>query len=404
MRLYPWYQFSRNLLFWFPVFFLYMSSVVSIADVLLLEAIYYLAVVVFEAPSGYFSDRLGRRLTLLIGTAATFIGCLLFVGFSSFLPFVAGQVLFAVGMAFNSGTDSSLLYESLLAEGRGQQFASHESRAQTLGFVALAVAALSGGAVAGFDLRIAYLMSAAGALAALIFVLRFREPPDLERTQNAPLLQVREAVGLLRDPVLAWLMLFAVLLIVLIHVPYEFLQPYIAFLELDAALGSSLNAAPAISGFMAAAIMVLAASASLVAAPLGRRLGLPTLLLLAIGVEVVVIATMASVLSVLALAVIAFRSVPNALTRPLIHAAMHPRLPSALRATYISLQSLAGRLAFSFTLAIASASVSGSEQLEPDAMVLILMTYLVATCLLLPVLVYGAAFLRRRLDADVTPG
>lgn len=34
--------------------------------VLRLEAIYYIAVVFLEVPSGYFSDRFGRRQTLLI--------------------------------------------------------------------------------------------------------------------------------------------------------------------------------------------------------------------------------------------------------------------------------------------------------------------------------------------------
>jgi MFS family permease len=34
--------------------------------VLRLEAIYYIAVVILEVPSGYFSDRFGRRQTLLI--------------------------------------------------------------------------------------------------------------------------------------------------------------------------------------------------------------------------------------------------------------------------------------------------------------------------------------------------
>ena len=44
-----------------PVFFLYFSSHLSLSEVLRLEALYCLAVVVLEAPSGYFSDRVGRR-------------------------------------------------------------------------------------------------------------------------------------------------------------------------------------------------------------------------------------------------------------------------------------------------------------------------------------------------------
>ena len=42
IRLYPWFIACSNLLFWFPVFFLYFSSLVNIDQVLLLEAVYYI--------------------------------------------------------------------------------------------------------------------------------------------------------------------------------------------------------------------------------------------------------------------------------------------------------------------------------------------------------------------------
>ena len=48
LELYPWYQALRNGVFWLPVFFLYFLSVVSLEEALLLESIYYLAVVTLE--------------------------------------------------------------------------------------------------------------------------------------------------------------------------------------------------------------------------------------------------------------------------------------------------------------------------------------------------------------------
>lgn len=66
LKLYPWYAALLHAHFWFPVFFLYFNSKFSLAEVLRLEAIYYAAIVLFEVPSGYFSDVVGRRATLLI--------------------------------------------------------------------------------------------------------------------------------------------------------------------------------------------------------------------------------------------------------------------------------------------------------------------------------------------------
>ena len=54
-------------------------------------------------------------------------------------------LLLAAGMAFNSGTDSSLLYESLESLGRGEEIALHEAKAQTASFRAAAAASIIGG-------------------------------------------------------------------------------------------------------------------------------------------------------------------------------------------------------------------------------------------------------------------
>ena len=49
--LYPRYRGLRDAIFWLPVFFLYFRSVLPADRVLLLEAVYYLGVVVMEVPS-----------------------------------------------------------------------------------------------------------------------------------------------------------------------------------------------------------------------------------------------------------------------------------------------------------------------------------------------------------------
>jgi len=45
------------------IFFLFFKAHLEIKIVLLLEAIYYISVVLLEVPSGYFSDRIGRKIT-----------------------------------------------------------------------------------------------------------------------------------------------------------------------------------------------------------------------------------------------------------------------------------------------------------------------------------------------------
>jgi MFS family permease len=108
LELYPRFLAAQNLLFWMPVFFLYLTSLVSLEQALALESLYYLGVVLLEVPSGYFSDRLGRRPTLVIAALCWCASYLLFAAAGSFASLAVAQLLLAAGWAFNSGTDSSI--------------------------------------------------------------------------------------------------------------------------------------------------------------------------------------------------------------------------------------------------------------------------------------------------------
>jgi MFS family permease len=105
VSLYPLYQFLFNTFFWMPVFFLYFSAHLPLGRVLQLEAIYYAAVVGLEVPSGYLSDTVGRRATLLISTSALAASYLLFfigpgLDGRAFEVFIAAQIFLAAGISF----------------------------------------------------------------------------------------------------------------------------------------------------------------------------------------------------------------------------------------------------------------------------------------------------------------
>ena len=83
------------------------------------------------------------------------------------------------------------------------------------------------------------------------------------------------------------------------------------------------------------------------------------------------------------------------MTKPVIVSLVHPRLTGGVRATYLSVQSLAGRLSFSVTLVLASLTVSNMEELSMEGLSGILLAYAACTVVALPVLVIGAIRLNR---------
>ncbi|MGI9463431.1 MAG: MFS transporter, partial [Aestuariivirgaceae bacterium] len=158
IKLYPWFQACRSLLFWQAVWFLYFQNVLSAAEAVMLAAIYDIGTLILEVPSGYMSDRIGRRITLIAATLATLTGCLMLGLGSSFYVFALAQVMLGAGTAFASGTDNALLYDSLIEDGREADVAWHEARAWRFTFAGLAVSALIGGLVSMYAMNYAFLL------------------------------------------------------------------------------------------------------------------------------------------------------------------------------------------------------------------------------------------------------
>lgn len=348
IRHYPIYAFFYNAFFWMPVFFLFFGERLPLAQVLQLEGIYYVAVVLLEVPSGYFSDRVGRKLTLVLSSVFLVTSYALFFASTGFAGFALAQVLLAGGIAFNSGTDTSFHYDSLVAAGREAEYEEREAMVAHRSLLAMASSALVGGLVASIDLRFAYGLSLVTALCTLAIAVGFREP---DRAGAAPaaefVRQIGNCLGHLRQPSLRWLFAFAVLAVVLNHVPYEFYQPYLGVLGAGLDLGDHTATA---AGVHAAVATLVAAAVARRSARIDARLGTVRTLLLAAGIQIAIIAAMGAVLHVAIVALVLLREVPDALSRAPLNAAVTPKIPRQERATYLSIQSLAGRLSFSALL------------------------------------------------------
>ena len=88
------------------------------------------------------------------------------------------------------------------------------------------------------------------------------------------------------------------------------------------------------------------------------RVGLTAARLLGAAVQLLLIGSMAFVLSGVVVALVLLRTAPRALMTAPLNAAVTPRIEKQHRATYLSIQNLTGRLAFSLLL-LGLASVVG---------------------------------------------
>lgn len=348
LRLYPWYVAGGSFFAWMPVFFLYFSTHVTLTEVLALEAIYYASVVLLEVPSGYFSDRVGRRPTLIISAAGLVAAYATFGLASSFVALACAQVLLAAGLAFNSGTDTSFHLSTLEELGEADRYADREAKLVSLTFAVGGAAAVAGGAIALLDIRFAYGLSLLGAAVALVAALAFAPVARASDEASASLVDsLRGCVDLAMTPRVGWFFAAAVVATVINHIPYEFYQPYLERLE-DTSWDAGTT--PLVAGLHLALVQVVAAVSAQGSSTLAARLGPVVLVLAATLLQLALVVGMAWWLSPWVALLLVGRSVPRALQDAPIRAVVAPNVPADLRATYLSLQSLMGRLGFALLL------------------------------------------------------
>ncbi len=368
LAVFAWYLPLSRIYFFAPIYFLYFMSRFDMDEVLLLGSIYYVSVVVCELPSGYLSDRVGRLVALRLSALAMSLAYALFlVGGESFVVFALAQILLGAGFASISGSDTAYHFDALRAAGRADEFAPREQRLTRNGYWAGGVGAVAAGVAAQGDLALAYALCLVNAVGLLGLSLALREPV---RTSGGlatahPIAQARAVGRRLRDRQLLWLFGFGVVSVTLAHLPAEFAQPYLA-----AVLGDDVRAVqrtPLAAGLLVGANTAIAGVAAGASLRLRARLGVGRALLGAALWQLVLIVAMAAVVHPVVAFALLSRSCLPAVTRVIVAAEVAPRLPASLRASYLSLDSLAGRLGYAGVLAgLAALTEAGSAAEAAD--------------------------------------
>lgn len=342
LKLIPVHEALASSMVYAPVFVLFTEANFGVDRALRIASLTYLFIFLLEVPSGWMSDWLGRKPTLTVAATCAAIGPVCFlVGGDHFLVVAVGQFFVSAGYAFISGTDVSFHFDTLEALDRGEEYAHRQARISSLSYVTRSFTAIVGGVIGFFDLRLAFAVSL-GIAIVRVAVTRLLHEPEQRGARADPILgQIRNCLGYLRDRYLAWIFFYGIALVTLEHVAATLMQPW-----LTRSLGNTadeLGATPIFSGILFALIALAGAVAARASAPAGERFGtVATLIGLGV-ISAIIVSAMALSFSVLIIALVVFRSVQGAAAPVLISAAVAPRTEQRHRATFLSLNSLAGR-------------------------------------------------------------
>jgi len=201
----------------------------TLSEILLLQAIFSLATVVMEYPTGYLSDRLGYRTALLLASLLGISGWLTYTLAGSFLTVMLAEIQLGISYAFVSGADSALLYETLRSQGREEEYLHHDGRMTAWAQGGEAAGAVGAGVLYAWFPLLPFLLQVAVWLAAWLICRRLREPPGhvaapvVSHWQEARRI-ARRALG--EVPALRWTLLFGAVLGLASFFPVWLVQPY----------------------------------------------------------------------------------------------------------------------------------------------------------------------------------
>ncbi len=154
----------------------YQSNGMGMHEIFVLKAIYSLAIVAMELPSGWMADVWGRKKTLILGSILGSAGFLMYSFSYGFWAFAVAEIVLGIGHSFVSGADSALLFDTLKAQDKTSEYVKQEGRITSAGNFAEAIAGIAGGFLAAISLRMPFYFQFAVAAIAIPAAFTLIEP------------------------------------------------------------------------------------------------------------------------------------------------------------------------------------------------------------------------------------
>jgi MFS family permease len=213
-----------------PVIVLFFQkNGLSMTEIMILQSAYSVMLIVLEVPSGYFADFIGRKKSLLVGSAAMTVGMAIYGTGYSFWRFLLGELTLALGGAFYSGADSAMMYDTLKELGRESEYKKLWGKTGSYALISAGVASILGGIIAGYNLRLTVLSMIPVFLGTLPISYSLTEPKRekkvVEKGHLKDILDTGKNI-FIHNKKLRWLVVYSAVLVLVIKAGYFLYQPY----------------------------------------------------------------------------------------------------------------------------------------------------------------------------------
>jgi len=191
IRIATWFQVLMPIVLLF-----FKAHHLELSDIMILQAVYSISTLVLEIPTGYIADIIGRRKTLILGFLISAVAYIIFSFSFNFFGFLIAELIFGLGESFISGTDSAMLYDTLLSQEKQNEYVKHEGKLTSFGNFSEAIGGILGGMLILISIRLPLYVEALIYFVAVPFAFLLVEPP---RHNNTKFKTVKEIVKVFKQ-------------------------------------------------------------------------------------------------------------------------------------------------------------------------------------------------------------
>lgn len=157
-------------------------------------SIIMLSSAIFELPTGVFSDMIGRRKTVILGSLFITLA-VIFYALGQYYFLVIGAIAEGISRSFYSGNNNALLYDSLAQESKTEEYDHYLGRTTAPTQVSAAIAAVAGGLLAAKSFSLVMRLSVIPQLACLLLSFYLIEPQVKDKVATNIYNHLKEAVN-----------------------------------------------------------------------------------------------------------------------------------------------------------------------------------------------------------------
>lgn len=330
---------------WFPIptlILFYQSHGLDLEQAVLLKSILSLSVFIFEIPSGYIADVLGRKKSLIAGSLIWIFSLILYCLGTGFIVFAIAEVFAGLAASLISGADIAIAFDSLVQIGREQDYRKFQGRLVAIAGVAEAICGIVGAAVASVNLVYPFYLQTVFIIAYCILVFTLVEPtPHISVAQTVAKGNIKELwrivrLALFENKNLQWLILLSA----------NFGTATFLIVWLSQADMSQRGIPTQAFGFAWAFFHLVMSLASIKASSLEDLFGIKRVffgLILLTGISYILLALVEQTWGIVFIAAIYF---VRGVRTPLILNYINQHVSSSIRATVLSVNSFVFRLGF----------------------------------------------------------